>query len=323
MVRAGSLRLSRYIELHAASAFSFLEGASTPEELLGSCAEYSIPAMALLDRDGAFGSPRFHIAAVKAGPQMLERLIHIFGQGNIYVELQRHFDRDEEAINQQAIALAARFGLPLLATNGICYAAKQEREILDVFTCIRNHRTLETAGRLLARNSDRYLKTPAEMAGVFHDLPEAIENTIELSSRLQFTLKDLGYEFPNYPVPDGDTMASFLRKHTDAGARERFRPYDERSRTQIERELALIERLRLEGYFLIVWDIVRFCRENNILVQGRGSAANSAVCYALGITAVDPVKMELLFESFLTEERGGWPDIHLALTSGEQRERAI
>ena len=199
----------------------------------------------------------------------------------------------------------------------------RKREILDAFTCIRNHRTLETAGRLLARNSDRYVKTPEEMARIFHDLPEAIENTIELSSRLQFTLKDLGYEFPNYPVPDGDTMASFLRKRTDEGARERFRPYDERSSSQLERELTLIERLRLEGYFLIVWDIVRFCRKNNILVQGRGSAANSAVCYALGITAVDPVKMELLFERFLSEERGEWPDIDLDLPSGDQRERAI
>jgi error-prone DNA polymerase len=395
--------LSRYIELHAASAFSFLEGASTPEELAGACAEYSMPAMALVDRDGVFGSPRFHLAAAKSGihahvgaevtsttgirypllvktregyqnlcrlitrmklrapkgkgaiseeelgpyasglvcltggeygpltnairkrngPQMLDRLIHIFGRENIYIELQRHFDRGEETINQRAIALAHEFGLPLLATNGVCYAAKHEREILDVFTCIRNHRTLETAGRLLAKNSDRYIKSPAEMARIFHDLKEAVENTIELSSRLQFTMKDLGYQFPNYPVSDGDTMASFLRKRTDEGARARFRPYDERSRTQLERELVLIEKLQLEGYFLIVWDIVRFCRENKILVQGRGSAANSAVCFALGITAVDPVKMDLLFERFLSEERGEWPDIDLDLPSGDQRERAI
>src|SRR6185369_3490811 len=186
--------------------------------------------------------------------------------------------------------------LPLLATNGVCYAAKQEREILDVFTCIRNHRTLETAGRLLSKNSERYVKTPAQMTWLFHDIPEAIVNTVELSQRLQFTLKDLGYEFPKYPVGDGDTMASFLRKRTDEGARRRFRPFDEKSRRQIERELELIEKLHLEGYFLIVWDIVQFCLKNNILIQGRGSAANSAVCYALEITAVDPVKMELLFE---------------------------
>jgi error-prone DNA polymerase len=161
------------------------------------------------------------------------------------------------------------------------------------------------------------------MTRLFHDFPQAIGNTVELSSRLQFTLKDLGYQFPKYPVREGETMASFLRKRTDEGARNRFLPYDEKSRRQIERELVLIEKLHLEGYFLIVWDIVQFCLRNNILIQGRGSAANSAVCYALGITAVDPVKMGLLFERFLSEERGEWPDIDLDLPSGDQRERAI
>jgi len=257
------------------------------------------------------------------GRATLERLAAIFGRENLYVELQRHYDREEEAINQQAIALAETFRLPLLATNGIRYASPRQREILDVFTCIRNHRTLETAGRLLAKNSDRHLKTPAQMARLFYDVPEALDNTVELSRRLQFTLEDLGYKFPRYPVDDGGTMASFLRKRTEEGALNRFRPYDEKSRRQIERELALIEKLGLEGYFLIVWDIVQFCLKNNILIQGRGSAANSAVCYALGITAVDPVKMELLFERFLSEERGEWPDIDLDLPSGNQRERAI
>jgi error-prone DNA polymerase len=395
---------SQYIELHAGSAFSFLDGASLPEELIGAAAEYGMPAMALLDRDGVFGAPRFHLAGKKAGIQAhigaevtsttgvrypllaetregyqnlcrlltrmklrapkgkgaitedelaaysrglvcltggeygplttairnkdgtvaaLERLVNTFGRRNVYVELQRHYNREEEAINQQALALAETFRLPLLATNGICYAQPQAREVLDVFTCIRNHRTLETAGRLLSKNSERHLKTPLQMVKLFHDVPEAIANTVELSSRLQFTLKDLGYEFPKYPVGDDETMASYLRKRTDEGARNRFRPYDEKSRRQIERELALIEKLHLEGYFLIVWDIVEFCRAQNILIQGRGSAANSAVCYALGITAVDPVKMGLLFERFLSEERGEWPDIDLDLPSGDQRERAI
>jgi error-prone DNA polymerase len=397
---------ANYIELHASSAFSFLEGASLPEKFIGACVEYSMPAMALLDRDGVYGAPRFHLAAKKGGIQAhigaevtsttgvrypllaetregyqnlcrlltrmklrapkrkgaatedelteysrglvcltggehgpltaairnktgpspdatLDRLLQIFGRGNIYVELQRHYNREQEAINQRAIALAESFQLPLLATNGVRYALPREREILDVFTCIRNHRTLETAGRLLSKNSDCYLKTPDQMARLFHDLPEAIANTVTLSSRLQFTLKDLGYEFPKYPVDENETMASFLRKRTEEGARNRFRPYDEKSRRQVERELALIEKLGLEGYFLIVWDIVQFCLKNNILIQGRGSAANSAVCYALGITAVDPVKMGLLFERFLSEERGEWPDIDLDLPSGDQRERAI
>ena len=166
------------------------------------------------------------------------------------------------------------------------------------------------------------------MSKLFADLPEAIAHTSELSSRLDFTLKDLGYEFPKYPVPDGETMDSFLRKRTYEGARKRYTgangmPSYQRAIQQIDRELALIEKLHLAGYFLIVWDIIKFCREQRILVQGRGSAANSAVCYSLGITAVDPVGMELLFERFLSEERGEWPDIDLDLPSGDQRERVI
>ncbi len=124
-------------------------------------------------------------------------------------------------------------------------------------------------------------------------------------------------------MPAGETQASFLRRITQVGARDRYRPYHDRARAQIQRELDLIEKLDLAGYFLIVWDLVNFCRQQGILVQGRGSAANSAVCYALGITAVDPVGMELLFERFLSEERGEWPDIDLDLPSGDQRERVI
>ena len=255
-------------------------------------------------------------------------LVDTFGKGNVYAELQRHFTRHEEVRNQAVIDLARRHRLPLLATNGVCYASLFQREIADVFTCLRNHVRLENAGRLLAGNSETYLKPPGTMIEIFADLPEAIANTLELSSRLEFTLEDLGYEFPKYPVPAGQTMASFLRQRTDEGARLRYTgrngsPTYEGARQQIERELKLIEKLKLEGYFLIVWDIIQFCRREGILVQGRGSAANSAVCYSLGITAVDPVGMELLFERFLSEERGEWPDIDLDLPSGDQRERAI
>jgi error-prone DNA polymerase len=407
-----------YVELHARSAFSFLEGASVPEELIAAGQELQMPAMALLDRDGLYGAPRFHLAAKKndikahigaeitvqlpnsdvcsipvlvktrQGYQNLCRLItlmklrvpkhakpgacsvtgeelaahaaglvcltgtfdgpiaaalhndagnaqknvewltDLFGKENVYAELQRHFDREEEARNQAVIELARRNHLPLLATNGVCHATPARREVSDVFTCIRNHVRLETAGRLLARNSERYLKPGATMQKIFADLPEAITRTVELSSRLEFTLEDLGYEFPKYPVPDGETMTSFLRKRTDEGARWRYTghhgaPTYEKARAQIERELKLIEKLKLEGYFLIVWDIIEFCRREGILVQGRGSAANSAVCYSLGITAVDPVGMDLLFERFLSEERGEWPDIDLDLPSGDKREKAI
>ena len=396
----------RYVELHAASAFSFLDGASLPEGLINACHELEMPAMALLDRDGVYGSARFHLTAKKAGvhahvgaeisldsgcalpllaadrrgyqnlcrlltesklgarkgtasvseqqlhhyseglicltggergplPQatlkkgfheglkITQRLVEIFGRDRVYVELQRHFLRDQEAVNQRAVEIAQTLKLPVLATNGVRYTTALEREILDVFTCLRNHCTLETAGRLLARNAECCLKPSREMTRIFADIPEAIAHTKELSSRLEFTLEDLGYEFPRYPVASGDTMISFLRKRVDEGARARYRPYEERHKRQLERELQLIEKLSLEGYFLIVWDIVEFCRRNNILVQGRGSAANSAVCYVLGITAVDPIGMDLLFERFLSEERGEWPDIDLDLPSGDQRERAI
>ncbi|MBZ5550486.1 MAG: error-prone DNA polymerase [Acidobacteriia bacterium] len=463
-----------YIDLHSRSAFSFLEGASVPEKLVEMCANLGMPAMALLDRDGVYGSPRFHLAAKKTGIkahigaevtcrsfspqrhrvtektqntdvveiaksvpchpersrpmrgvnrpaeskdpysshqtrrdsvgeganfpsrlpllvtsragyqnlcrlitkmklragqkegavaedqdfmehaeglicltggeegplaqaltqggpraalQSVRRLTETFGRGNVFVELQRHFHRDEEYRNRVAIEIAQDLGLPLLATNGVNYATPHERELADAFTALRQHRTLATAGRLLARNSERYLKPAADMRALFADLPEAIANTRDLSARLDFTLDDLGYEFPRYPVPEGETMMSFLRERTREGFQSRYgRASSElknRARRQIERELGLIEKLDLPGYFLIVWDLVRFCREQNILVQGRGSAANSVVCYSLGITAVDPIAMDLLFERFLSEERGEWPDIDLDLPSGDERERVI
>jgi len=376
-----------YSELYARSAFSFLEGASLPEEMIGACALYGMPAMALADRNGVYGAPRFHMAAQKAGvrahigseitctdgasyvllaasregyrnlcrlitrmklrakkgegaatPEELAEfapglicltrhpsplLMEMFGKHNVYARLERHYHRGQEAANQRIVETARGLGMPLVATNAPAYATPDRRQLLDVFTCVRHKVTLATAGRKLEANSERHVKTPAEMERLFADLPEAIANTMEVSSRLEFTLNDLGYRFPRYPVPGNQSMASFLRRLADEGARCRYRPYHERARAQIERELALIEKLGLEGYFLIVWDIVRFCRENNILAQGRGSAANSAVCYALEITAVDPVGMDLLFERFLSEERGEWPDIDIDLPSGDRRERAI
>jgi len=395
-----------YVELHARSAFSFLQGASLPEEMAQIGADHGMGALALLDRDGVYGSPRFHQAAKKLGirahigaevtvegagrwPLLVrdrtgyrnlcrlvtrfkmrskkgegaaalaevaehaeglvcltggddgplaealgrggtgearreaQRLIATFGRENVYAELQRHYDPVEEARNQSVVEIARGLGLPLIATNGVAHATPAQREVLDVFTCLRNHTTLKRAGRLLTRNAARHLKSPAAMARLFRDVPEAVARTEELSARLGFTLADLGYEFPRYPVPEGETIISFLRKRTDEGAGQRYRPYHEKARRQIERELALIEKLELAGYFLIVWDIVRYCREAGILIQGRGSAANSAVCYALGITAVDPVGMDLLFERFLSEERGEWPDIDLDLPSGDRREKVI
>jgi error-prone DNA polymerase len=412
-----------YIELHTASAFSFLDGASLPEALVQRAADLEYPALALLDRDGVYGIPRFHLAARRAGlkaivgaeltvavgtrgsafdtraanreprapsPEprlfrlpvlvssregyrnlcrlvtrmklaapkgegaltlddldghvgglvalagravidnsrfgiggLVDRLVGMFGGSHVCIELQRHLLRDEEADNHTLRDLASAFHLPIVATNGVRFATKEERPLYDVLTCIRHKTTLEQAGRRLSWNAERSLKPAEEMSRLFHDLPEAIVGARELADRLEYTMADLGYQFPEYPVPPGETMASFLRKITQAGARERYRPYHDRARAQIARELDLIEKLDLAGYFLIVWDIVNFCRQQEILVQGRGSAANSAVCYSLGITAVDPVGMDLLFERFLSEERGEWPDIDLDLPSGDRRECVI
>src|SRR6185436_18431246 len=234
-----------------------------------------------------------------------------------------HLLRDEDADNRALIDLAGTFHVPVVATNGVRFADAAERPLFDVLTCIHHKTDLASAGKRLARNAERYLKPPEDMVRLFRDLPDVTAGTRTLAERLQYTMADLGYRFPEYPVPPGETPTSFLRKLADPGARERYRPYHERARAQIARELDLIERLDLAGYFLIVWDIVNFCRQNDILVQGRGSAANSAVCYSLGITAVDPVGMDLLFERFLSEERGEWPDIDLDLPSGEKRERVI
>ena len=244
-------------------------------------------------------------------------------RANVCIEVQRHLLRDEEADNQALVDLASAFHVPVVATNGVRFAEPANRPLYDVLTCIRHKTTLERAGRRLTWNAERYLKPPDAMARLFSDMPGAVAATRELADRLGYTMADLGYRFPDYPVPAGETMASFLRKIAQAGARERYRPYHDRARRQVERELDLIEKLDLAGYFLIVWDIVNYCRQQDILVQGRGSAANSAVCYSLGITAVDPVGMDLLFERFLSEERGEWPDIDLDLPSGDRRERVI
>ena len=280
------------------------EGAAAPEEF----AEFASGVACLASRP----DPRF---------------LDLFGAKNVFVELQRHYNRSEEALNQALMDFARHHCLPLIATNGVSHATPDSREALDVLTCVRHKTTIHEAGRLLSINSERHLKSAREMSRLFSDLPEAIANTRVLSDRLQFTLADLGYQFPRYPTPPGETMDSFLRKRVEEGAMNRYHHKSidlrRRARRQIDRELALIEKLALPGYFLIVWDIVDFCRRQNILVQGRGSAANSAVCYALGITAIDPVEMELLFERFLSEQRGEWPDIDLDLPSGDQRERAI
>ena len=397
-----------FIELHAQSAFSFLEGAEHPEAFAAEAARLEMPAVALVDRDGVYGAPRLTRAAANAGvkpivgseitladgsrlPLLVEdregyqnlcrlitrmklgapkgaaaialddlepyaaglvcltggaqgplarrlasgdvdgarrvlgRLVAMFGRSSCFVEIQRHFQRDQEEILQGLVALARAIPVPLMATNQPLFARPEGRPLADVFTCIREKTDLDRAGRRLLANGERSLKGGAEMTELFRDLPDAVAATGELAMRLAFTLKDLGYRFPEFPLPPGQTPLGYLRELTERGVRTRYGTgaLAIRARRQVAHELDLIGRLDLAGYFLIVWDIVEHCRTHDILVQGRGSAANSAVCYALGITAVDPVGMELLFERFLSEARDEWPDIDLDLPSGDRREAVI
>ncbi len=201
-----------------------------------------------------------HTRSADAVLHQIDQLTGIFGKQSVFVELQRHYDRNEEYRNQAAIAIARKLKLPLLATNGVTHAMEDDRDLADALTCVRHKTTIHEAGRLLARNSERHIKRATQMEKLFADMPEAVANTRHLASRLGFTLKDLGYKFPDYPVPPGETMNSYLRELAQAGARERYQPYYEKAQRQIERELAMIEKLDLAGYFLIVWDIVDFCK---------------------------------------------------------------
>ncbi len=273
-------------------------------------------------REGATNSTR-GACAPRNFADRAQFLIDTFGRDNIYVEIQRHLVRGAEKTNQLLIDLAETLRLPLLATNGAQYATPAGREVLDVFTCIREHTHLDAAGQRLSCNAERHLKSDGEMRALFRDLPAAIENSVRLADRLNFSLENIGYQFPDFPVPSGHDMDSFLRTIVLFGAQQRYDAITVAVKRQLEEELALITKLKFPGYFLIVWDIVNFCREHNIMVQGRGSAANSAVCYCLGITPVDPVSNHLVFERFLSEGRKGWPDIDLDLPSGDRREQVI
>src|SRR6266404_8721799 len=216
-------------------------------------------------------------------------LIDVFGRENVCVEIQQHFLRGEDRLNQQLSDLAEQFRLRIIATNGVQHARPSGRQVLDVFTCIREHTHLDAAGKILTQNAERHLKSDSEMRALFRDRLDAIENTARLADRLEFSLENIGYEFPSFPVPDGHDMNSFLRTITLFGAQQRYTSISTAVKRKLEEELSLIQRLGFSGYFLIVWDIINFCREHNVMVQGRGSAANSAVCYCLGITPVDPV----------------------------------
>jgi error-prone DNA polymerase len=399
-----------YVELRARSAFSFLEACSNPEDLALAAAELEYPTLAMADRDGVYGAPRFHRAAKAAGiralvgaeiavepthfsagpdrllllvessegwrrlcrllslahsrrdktlearnpgardrirvhweeleahaghwsvllrgdgrlhPCLLDQAGQVFGD-RLSVDVSHLLDRRVERVGRRAAAMAESRGVQVVATGDVRCATPRDRRLLDALICLRERKTLDTAGRHLPPNGEGHLHSREEIVRRFADRPDWILATRAIAERCEFTLENLDYRFPEYPLRKGETQMSRLREFVRIGARERYGEYpDPRVPKQLDHELGIIEKLDLAGYFLIVEDISSHARNHRILCQGRGSAANSAVCYALGITAVDPIRMELLFERFLSEERGEWPDIDIDLPSGKQREKVI
>ncbi len=392
----------QYVELHCHSNFSFLDGASHPEELIKVAAKLGFPALALTDHNGLYGIVRFaqaareygvrpifgaevtldnghhlvlliknetgytnlsrlltiaHMENVKGGakvnqttlienskglialsgcrqgeiPSLLqketisvyavaERYREIFGRDNFYLELQHHRLPLHEQLCERLAALGRKLGIPLVATNNVHYTVPELRRLQDVLTCIRNHTTINAADDVLYPNADRFLKSAEQMRELLAAYPEAIAETLTIASRCDFVLGRLKTSLPDFPVPAGETVESHLRYLTYEGAKNRYGDFPEPVTRQLEHELHMINKLNLGGYFLIVWDIARFCRVNGILCQGRGSAANSAVCYCLGITAVDPIRLKLLFERFISEERQEPPDIDIDIAHNRREE---
>jgi error-prone DNA polymerase len=232
--------------------------------------------------------------------------------------LYRGDDR-RRLVRLQRIALTA--GVLLLATNEVLYHHPARRPLQDVLTCIREKTTIETIGKRLEANAERYLKPADEMARLFRDVPEAIAETMRFASRITFSLDQLKYQYPDEPVPPGKTAQRHLEDLTWQGAHERFPVrISPKTKRVLHKELRLIRKLKYAHYFLTVHDIVRYAREQKILCQGRGSAANSAVCYVLGITSVDPTKIDLLFERFISKERLEPPDIDVDFEHSRREE---
>ncbi|MGZ4528326.1 MAG: error-prone DNA polymerase [Mycobacterium sp.] len=408
-----------YAELHAHSAFSFLDGASTPEELVEEAARLGLRALALTDHDGLYGAVRFaeaaaelelrtvfgaelslgpgartetpdppgpHLLVLARGPEGYRRLSrqlaaahlaggekgkprydvdalteaagghwHIltgcrkgrvrqalsdggpdaargalaglvdrFGADRVSIELTHHGHPLDDERNAALAALAPRFGVGVVATTGAHFAGPSRRRLAMAMGAIRARQSLDAAAGWLAPLGGSHLRSGEEMSRLFGQRPEAVTAAAALGEQCAFGLALIAPQLPPFDVPSGHTEDSWLRQLTMVGARDRYGSPDSASRaySQIEHELKVITQLRFPGYFLVVHDIARFCRQNNILCQGRGSAANSAVCYALGVTAVDPVANELLFERFLSPARDGPPDIDMDIES-DQREKVI
>jgi error-prone DNA polymerase len=380
-----------YAELVCRSNFSFLRGASHPEELVAHAVQRGLSALAIADQDGLYAAVKAHLAAKAAGLKYLlasrmtvtdgpevvlyvqdlagyqnlcqlisdSRLQHPKGEaglswrsvaqrsegliallpypddldrvaplaeafpGRFYVGLCRALASGDLARNERAARLADALSVPLCAHNDVHTHARSRQMLQDVLFAIRHRTTVEHAGTRLFPNAERTLKDPAEMARLFADLPEAVGRTLEIADACRFSLDELRYRFSEEDLPPGHTPISYLRHLTQEGLRFRYPDGVPRAvASQIDHELNLIEQLDFPGYFLAIWDIVRFARERGILCQGRGSAANSAVCFALQITSIDPVRMGLLFERFISMERKEPPDIDVDFEH-ERREEVL
>ncbi|MFC4004458.1 error-prone DNA polymerase [Prauserella oleivorans] len=267
-------------------------------------------------------------ALVERGPEaaaaQLRELVDRFGRDDVYVELVDHGRPLDSTHNDLLAGIAADLGLPTVATNAVHYATPQRAYLAQAVAAIRARRGLDEMEGWLAASGTAHLRSGAEMQARFARYPGAVQRAALLGEQFAFPLHLVAPELPPFEVPEGHDEASFLRDLTYAGALKQYgtRQENPEAYRQLDHELRIIEQLGFPGYFLIVWDIVEFCRRNDILCQGRGSAANSAVCYALGITKVDPVKWRLLFERFLAPDRDGYPDIDLDIES-DRREEAI
>jgi len=259
-----------------------------------------------------------------AAARELNRLVSMFGRENVMVELNCHNVPGDDERNDSLFALAVEAGLDTIATGNTHYAVPAQARLGQGLAAIRARRGLAEMDGWLAAAGTQYLRSGDEMSVLLRRYPGVLERTVELAEECAFDFTVIAPKLPDCPVPDDHTEATWLRHLAADGARQRYGPPEQapEAHEQIERELEIIERLGFPGYFLIVHEIVQFCKDKNILCQGRGSAANSAVCYAIGITSVDPVKHRLLFERFLSEGRDGPPDIDLDIEH-RRREEAI
>ena len=386
-----------YTPLWCKSAFSFLEGASHPEELVDEAHRLGLRAIALTDRDGVYGVVRAHVTARETGCRLISgaevtladgsmvvllaqdrtgyanlcRLLTLgrrrspkgtsavtwtevcaharglialwggdrsllageaapdavagslrdaFGDA-VYALVTRH-RRDTDPREEARVRThAARYALRVAAAVEVLYHTPARRPLQDVLTCLRHGTQLADAGRLIKPNAEHAVRSPYAFAALFQDDPDAVARTEEIAARCVFSLDQLRYRYPEERVPEGTTPDAWLRRLVFEGARERYPDTVPAGvAQQLEKELALIAELDYGGYFLTMWEIVQFCRREGILCQGRGSAANSAVCYCLGITAVNPVRMNLLFERFLSRERAEPPDVDLDIQHNRREE---